>query len=271
MKKLASILLIVILCVALAVPALAAELPSDLVASQEPIGEVTFEDYGGKTQTALVFPAGTVIALDPEGMLLQFNSIYNAQNPMENLGIDVWSAKEFTPQPGIIYFVETFEGSSFTGDFCYLTVEGGTPAPSEPAESEAPVESAPAESEAPAETAAPVESESPAASESVAPSQPPAETDPVESETPEVTQPAESEAPSESAPAEPEAPAETAPVEGGASTEPDISAGKTESPDVQTPVTTTGSAAGVPIGVIVAVVAVVVIAAVAVVVLKKKK
>ena len=140
MKKFASVLLALVLCVAMAVPAFAADVitynggvSNHLLASNASTGTKTFTDYFGKEQTAYVYPVGTVISLNvAKFSLLEFNGISDAENPMNQLGLNFWTMKEFVPEEGIIYSVGSFDGSSFVGDTCYLTVEGGGSAPSAP-------------------------------------------------------------------------------------------------------------------------------------------
>jgi len=144
MKRIVHLLMALVLCVALTVPAMAADVANQygssdgwLIASQNAIGTKEFQNKWGYTCTAQVYPAGTVITLNTaDHTLLEINSLYNAETNGEISGVPSHGATQITLQPGVICCVDVFDGSSFSDQIFFLTAEGGSTGSAPSAKSE---------------------------------------------------------------------------------------------------------------------------------------
>lgn len=142
MKKIASFLMAVVLCVSLAVPAVAAwradELEAMLGVSKTSTGYVEGAEYDGRGVTALKYPAGTEFVCS--NMMYPEMTVYTMEGGKEVSiayaypGSGAWTL----PNDSKIYHLSIFEGSSFASIDYYVTSGSGASAPVTPVEPEKP-------------------------------------------------------------------------------------------------------------------------------------
>lgn len=195
MKKFVSLLVALVLCIALAVPAFAAELKSDMftyVLSNDPVGTTEFsveqpeydEEWtviGTKTVTYTVYlvPAGTVVTnadsnygLSPTYADRNFEEIQGTMEPVMSFVVDFMTFEGDDQPHDMIYHLTSLEAqwvgnSLMSGDddgiWVAVASEGDTAEPAAPVEPAVPAEPAtPVEPAVPAEPAAPIEPAAPA-------------------------------------------------------------------------------------------------------------